>query len=348
MLVTTCPECETTFRISVGILEKAGGQVRCGRCAKIFDANVDLHEIDDAEAAPSADSKIQIGLKAEPAPSPDVDDSGDSPEEAADEADDAAVTDGSDAGSTPDADADADADAERDGASSAAVHKTADAPNAQQPTGRAGADLPDHPNGTSDDEWNKATGNFSSLPDWLRPVAQAQRHRSWPWTAGAAVLCVTLAAQLTHRFRNELVSVPVVGTVLELGYSVAGIDLVAPVDLDQFDLLDLTALAEPADEEQGWLIIETRVRNKGPKVQPYPHIFVRLLDRWEDTVAGRYFAPSEYTVSTVADYSSMNIGTTVDAQFIIMDPGPSATGFELELCTKIVQGFVCESGTNFQ
>jgi hypothetical protein len=89
------------------------------------------------------------------------------------------------------------------------------------------------------------------------------------------------------------------------------------------------------------------VQNKGPKVQPYPHIFVRLLDRWEDTVAGRYFGPDEYTVSTVDDFSRMNIGTTIDAQFIIMDPGPSATGFELELCAKIVQGFMCESDENF-
>jgi predicted Zn finger-like uncharacterized protein len=302
MLVTTCPECETTFRISVGILEKAGGQVRCGRCAKIFDANVDLREIDDAEAAPSTNSKFHFGLKAEPAPPPDVDDSS----------------------------------------------HAAEAVEAVESAAGSDADSPDQPDEALDDESNEETGNFSTLPDWLRPVAQAERRRTWPWTVGAAVLCVTLAAQLTHRFRNELVSVPGVGTVLKQGYSVAGIDLVAPVDLDQFDLLDLTALAEPADEEQGWLIIETRVRNKGPKVQPYPHIFVRLLDRWEDTVAGRYFAPSEYTVSAVADYSHMNIGTTVDAQFIIMDPGPSATGFELELCAKVVQGFMCESGTNFQ
>lgn len=302
MLVTTCPECETTFRISVGILEKAGGQVRCGRCAKIFDANVDLREIDDAEAEaePGIGSKIQLGLEAEAALSSDADVSGDPEEAAADE---------SVAESTPGDDR---------------VEETPDA------------------NLESDD----ATGR-SPLPDWLRPIAQ-ERRRLWPWAVAAGILCVTLAGQLTHRFRNELVSVPIFGTVLARAYAVADIDLVAPVDLDQFELLDLTALAEPAGEEQGWLIIETRVRNSGPNVQPFPHIFVRLVDRWEDTVAGRYFAPNEYTVSEVADYSRMNIGTTVDAQFIIMDPGPSATGFELELCARIVDGFMCESDTNFQ
>ena len=44
MLVTTCPGCQTTFKVTVAILEKAGGQVRCGRCAHVFDANVNLRE----------------------------------------------------------------------------------------------------------------------------------------------------------------------------------------------------------------------------------------------------------------------------------------------------------------
>jgi hypothetical protein len=39
----------------------------------------------------------------------------------------------------------------------------------------------------------------------------------------------------------------------------------------------------------------------------------------------------------------MNPGSTIDAQFIIMDPGPSATGFELEICVPIAHGYLCES-----
>jgi hypothetical protein len=70
---------------------------------------------------------------------------------------------------------------------------------------------------------------------------------------------------------------------------------------------------------------------------------VRLLDRWEETVAGRYFAPDEYVVTPQQDYSRMNVGSTVDAQFIIVDPGPDATGFELEFCAKVEDGFDCEA-----
>jgi predicted Zn finger-like uncharacterized protein len=304
MLVTTCPECETTFRISVGILEKAGGQVRCGRCAKIFDANVDLREIDESETLPDPVPKFPFSLQAE-----------------------SDAQDGDGADSIDEID-------DSDGPEPSEVEVEVEA-EAGAEAGRAGARAaePDRQDETA-------------LPEWLRPIA---RHRkSWPWAVAAAVLTVTLAGQLMNRFRDELAAVPAVGPVLERVYAGAGIELVPPVDLDQFDLLDLTALAEPAGEQQGWLVIETRVRNKGPKVQPYPHIFVRLLDRWEDTVAGRYFAPNEYTVGAVSDYSRMNVGTSVDAQFIIMDPGPGATGFEVELCAEIAEGFICESDANFR
>ena len=37
-LFTQCPQCETIFRISAGVLGAAGGQVRCGRCGEVFDA----------------------------------------------------------------------------------------------------------------------------------------------------------------------------------------------------------------------------------------------------------------------------------------------------------------------
>ncbi|MGD8340153.1 MAG: DUF3426 domain-containing protein [Gammaproteobacteria bacterium] len=156
-------------------------------------------------------------------------------------------------------------------------------------------------------------------------------------------MALTLAGQFMHRFRAELAGLPTIGPIVGDAYAQIGIDVSPTVDLEQYDLLDLTAAAQPLGEEPGWLIIETRVVNEGPKEQPYPHIFVRLLDRWDTTVAGRYFGPEEYAVSTIADAARMNAGTTVDAQFIIMDPGPSATGFELEICTPIAQGYVCES-----
>jgi predicted Zn finger-like uncharacterized protein len=46
-MLTRCPHCETTFRVSAGTLRIAHGQVRCGRCHRRFDAIAEL--VDDAE-----------------------------------------------------------------------------------------------------------------------------------------------------------------------------------------------------------------------------------------------------------------------------------------------------------
>src|SRR5688572_20066104 len=44
MLFTRCPECETTFRVTDETLKKANGQVRCGRCASVFNAYTELQD----------------------------------------------------------------------------------------------------------------------------------------------------------------------------------------------------------------------------------------------------------------------------------------------------------------
>src|SRR5687767_14984627 len=44
MLLTRCPECDTTFRVTDETLKKASGQVRCGRCASVFNAYAELHD----------------------------------------------------------------------------------------------------------------------------------------------------------------------------------------------------------------------------------------------------------------------------------------------------------------
>ena len=37
-MYTTCPECGTTFRLGISDLRRAGGKVRCGECAHVFNA----------------------------------------------------------------------------------------------------------------------------------------------------------------------------------------------------------------------------------------------------------------------------------------------------------------------
>jgi hypothetical protein len=183
----------------------------------------------------------------------------------------------------------------------------------------------------------------AAASDWREDAAEPVRRRAWPWAVAAGIMALTLAAQLLHAARSELAALPGIGPAVMAFYGALGREVAPPVALEQYASVDLTAVAEPVTDEHGWLIIETRVQNRGPKVQAYPHILVRILDRWEETIAGRYFAPDEYVITPQGDYSRMNVGTTVDAQFIIVDPGADATGFELEFCARVEGAFVCDS-----
>ncbi len=140
-----------------------------------------------------------------------------------------------------------------------------------------------------------------------------------------------------------MISSPGLAGPLAGAYAALGLEPPLAVDLDRYELLDLTAVAEPVTEEQGWLVIETRVQNTRRLA-----LVVALLDRWQETIAGRYFSPEEYAVGEVGDHSRMPSGSTIDAQFIIVDPGPAATGFELQICAPAGGSFVCDGGALFE
>src|SRR5687768_8855977 len=49
-LVTRCPNCATTFRVTPLHLQAHGGEVRCGQCAQVFNGFATLMTIQDSEA----------------------------------------------------------------------------------------------------------------------------------------------------------------------------------------------------------------------------------------------------------------------------------------------------------
>ena len=351
MLVTTCPDCDTTFKLTVAILEKAGGQVRCGRCARIFDANSRLRE------QPESGTERLPAAAGAPGDAPTDD------ELAFAEAITSATgsrwflhDDPQDAGTAEIAPAESaveapePATAEPDAATAETVEPEAAGPEILEPE-IPGPEIlePEIPGPEgdattpSDSTHRAAAAAAAAASDWREDNAPPARRRTWPWAVAAGLMTLTLAAQLIHAARSELAALPGVGPVLIAAYAKLGREVSPPIALGQLSSLDLTAVAEPVSDEHGWLIIETRVQNRGPKVQAYPHILVRILDRWGATIAGRYFAPDEYVVTPQADYSRMDVGSTVDAQFIIVDPGPNATGFELEFCARVEDTFVCDS-----
>jgi predicted Zn finger-like uncharacterized protein len=64
MMITRCPICRTTFRVTPEQLDARNGKVRCGKCTTVFDAREAMHAEDGVltpeNAAETADSLAQL------------------------------------------------------------------------------------------------------------------------------------------------------------------------------------------------------------------------------------------------------------------------------------------------
>lgn len=251
MLYTRCPACTTTFRITADALGEAGGQVRCGRCATIFNAHLAEPDVEPPHAEtgqPAGDETLGDAL---------------------------ATAAGSDVGSHGDA--------------------------------------------------------AAAQPNWSRePVSR--RRRLWPLAAGVAVLA--LAAQGLHHYRGELAVHEAIGPTLARAYAYIGVPLAPNWDLSQYAVIDSSARSGPGTARRGSLVIATSIFNSGPRAQPWPHVYLRLNDRWDSAVGSRTFAPGEYLASDVAADTFMPAGETARLEFTVVDPGPETSGFELDLCIE--------------
>src|SRR5688572_9690193 len=259
MLFTRCPECDTTFRVTDETLKKASGQVRCGRCASVFNAYTELHH----PAAKSFEPEQLRTARADPTADPQA---------AAAGIGSASVTEVAAEASVAAADAATDA------------HAEANAQAAQQAISATEVDRV------------LATELDEPLPQlqyaWSRVSQPTQRSR-W-WTLAAALALSALGAQAIHHFRSDIAGHATFGPWLSATYGTFGAELTPRWDVRQYQIIDSITTAEPNTRGIGSLKITARIQNRGPLRQPYPVVQLRLKDRYDAAVASRMFAPAEY------------------------------------------------------
>ena len=70
-IVTKCPSCATTFRVTPQQLQAHGGRVRCGRCMTVFDGLKDLASVAEPDAAGRPAFELEpVDPATEPLPPP--------------------------------------------------------------------------------------------------------------------------------------------------------------------------------------------------------------------------------------------------------------------------------------
>ncbi|MET0987893.1 MAG: DUF3426 domain-containing protein [Steroidobacteraceae bacterium] len=367
-MLTQCPECQTTFRITPAILRAASGQVRCGRCRTQFDATMRLLDDEGLPLAPGEPVSAAREPIAPPAPErsenivveepPAQEDitlegqrieitgtyrvlHGDShnPDVAEEVVREVHVFEGAPGETVAESDADtppfessarflARRVAEEDEALLREAERRLDASDEEA------AQLVSTPVTAQSPPPAAPIEHELDLLNTSKPRKPAPKL----WKVALVPLVLLLIIQIVHHERAQLARHPRVGPWLSNVYSAFGMQLDPDWDLSAYDIKQRGVMADPATP--GTLTVRATITNRASYPQPYPLLKLVLEDRWGSAVRAREFRPDEYASST-PNSGLLAPNQKAEARVAIADPGPEAEGFRFDLCLKRTAGVVC-------
>ena len=317
MMLTRCPGCSTTFRVTPEQVKVRQGKVRCGRCQHVFDAIEALVEAAVVPATVPATVPTPI-LDAAPAVAPPP-----------------APEPGTEALAEPAANTDAEP-------ASAPIAADSAPPS---PTGPVGPTAPT-PMPEREDEREEELDAETQPPELaatqtaddilLQPSplssayaeTQGLRQASWPWTLGATLVLLALIAQAMIAFRVDLaVKYPQSRPLLDMlcDYAACTVELPAAPDLVSIESSDL----HPG--KKGGLELNATLRNRAPHAQAWPHLELTLTDGADKPIVRKVITPEQYlpAIQSVSDGFAANADQVVR---LMLDAGTlPAAGYRLYL-----------------
>jgi predicted Zn finger-like uncharacterized protein len=262
-MVTTCPDCHTTFRLTLEQLDAHGGDVRCGRCGRVFDARDALdfeEELPPAHEPPAA--------PVETPPEPEVHEQIEIPPlEGLPEI----TPSGAPSIPWPEPEEMAGAEAE------------VEQPEVEVEQPEVEAEQPEVEAEQPEVEAEHAA------PEEIAP----RRSRSWLWGIGSFVLLLALALQGGYSYRSDLAArQPALKPYLEQLCSLFG----CRIPLPRYpDLLGIETSALEADPDHPNVVaLSAILRNRAGFVQAYPSLELTLTDTQDKPAGRRVLAPREY------------------------------------------------------
>lgn len=258
-MLTCCPHCHATFRITSDQIKVRRGQVRCGACQEVFNA---LESLADEVPLPEPASAVVETLVATPDPAIEEVTDTDPP---VDPAEDSPVDPPTDLAAAPE---------------SPAVPESPPESPLPVDTGTLAEDPPP-PESSPPEEWE-------SVPDIPPP-------RRWPWALGAVFLCLFAGLQAVYFYRIELAAQrPEWRTALAAACTITG--CIIPLPRQPKRLVIETSDLAPAGKQ---LLLTATLRNRASFVQEYPHLELTLTDVRDAALARKVLAPADYLPSDI-------------------------------------------------
>ncbi|MBA4143641.1 MAG: zinc-ribbon domain-containing protein [Nitrosospira sp.] len=345
-LVTRCPDCATAFRVTPLHLQARGGDVRCGRCGRIFNGFAMLGTTQELEvtAPPRPKAGETPGTEeAERTPGTLSDDfvgpAQPEQEELTPSHFDESVED----------ETIAEAVEQEQLASEPAVAKEPivvepvfqEAVAEEQEVWHRPSEISPTPASAHEEErpgleWDAAAHRQEDFmeEDHSRQTADFQKSRrrwgSLAWAFGSLLLVFALGAQASYLYRAELAAmVPDARPYLERYCELLECTIPEP---RQTKLLNIESSDMEVDTQQpGIFTLSATVRNHASYPQPFPSFQLTLIDSGDRPLASRTFPPQAYLEENVHRAGAIAAHDEINIKLYLDSGDLNAAGYRLLL-----------------
>ncbi|MCK9283061.1 MAG: zinc-ribbon domain-containing protein [Rhodocyclaceae bacterium] len=314
-MLTRCPACATTFRVTPEQLKIRLGRVRCGACNTVFNAlDALVEEVvvplpEQSEAATPgnvyADGELAAPLPAQvpeaqiaPVPEPVMDDR----HPTLITADEVALA-------LPDPPATEQAESSETDPPPAAVTE---------------------PESATEPE-TLADAEDTVAPPAFEPTLHEPRSpRRWPWLVGSLFALLALTAQALMHFRSEIsVLQPDLKPLLQAACAAVGCQVPLPQKIDQLGIE--TSDLQPTDGQKGRLQLTATLHNRAPFAQEYPLLELTLTDVADKPLIVKSLQPAEYLPTPLNATAGFAAGGTLPISLLLDAGDTPAAGYRLYL-----------------
>lgn len=358
-MLTRCPHCRTTFRVTPDQLKIRQGRVRCGSCQAVFNALDSLEEevasALPATAVPAVEPPAATATpdvpaedrgpdtrpapEPEPVPEPEIElrleptlaepsapaavepDPEPAPEPAIE-----AVPETIDAVETLAAPEHLE-ETPQEPAVSLAESSAMPAPlPVDEPPPPAMAEPLPEPEPTRASE--PLPGLTPPLPELETYAEELPARRRWPWVLGSLLALVLLALQAAIHYRVELAVVaPEARPVLKALCDLAGLDLPLPARIEFVGIETSDLHPDPA--KPGHFLLMAGLHNRAPFAQRWPDLELTLTDALDQALVRRVLAPADYLPAELAGGAGFAARGEQTLRLAVDAPGIAAVGYRL-------------------
>lgn len=346
-IITKCPKCDTSFRVTESQLKVAKGAVRCGACLNVFHAlkhqtslnqkipestesisDEELRFGDDDSDSSEFDFELDdtfLGLKGRQSLS--------DPFESSDEVSDSQGSDDEDwtKALLDENDPLDESDPHSEPSHSKTASSTKKAISSKStPISVANKTTPPQSSKTQSSRIKaQESYNLPPIEDEPLNLSHSTKKKSGLlWLFLSIVLSLALAGQYVFYNLSKLSEIPQYRSYLELLCQWTGCQLPSKIAVQKIKTTASPRVRKHPTKRNA-LIVDVLMINTAAFLQPFPRIEILFSDHKQKPVASRAFMPGEYLKGELTGITLMPINKEIHVRFDIIDPGSNATQYEV-------------------